>query len=411
LCAVPTTPAALAARIAHWALPEGAILAAVVVAPRVLAAPEPLGSVATFSAYAALAAGLFLGFRFRRPRLLLSLLVLTLAALRLPELPPPFSVGERIALQAVGVLLPLNLAAIALLPERGLFTRAGLVRLGIILGQAALVMAAVNAAPRAVAVALEARFLPGALTAWTPLGQPALAAFALAAVACGGAQLFESGQGGRAGLWALIAAALAVTSPPGSAVRTLSFAAAGLILVAAVIESSFFLAYRDVLTGLPARRALVDALERLAGHYTIAMVDVDHFKQVNDRFGHDVGDQVLRLVAGRLAGVENGGTAYRYGGEEFAIVFPGKSIADVQAELERVRQMIADASFRVRRLDRPRRKPSKVRRRSARAELAVTVSIGAAEAGGRGKPDDVIRTADRALYKAKEGGRNRVEVS
>ena len=67
--------------------------------------------------------------------------------------------------------------------------------------------------------------------------------------------------------------------------------------------------------------------------------------------------------------------------------------------------------FRVRRLDRMRRKPSKLKRRSPRAELEVTVSIGAAEAGGRGKPDDVIRLADRALYKAKEGGRNRVETS
>lgn len=408
---MPTTPANLASRLVHWALPEGVILAAAVVAPRVLAVPEPLGSVATFSAYAALAAGLFLGFRFRRPRLLLSLLLLALASLGLPQLPPPFSVSERIALQAIGVLLPLNLAAIALLPERGLFTRGGLTRLGLILGQAALVMAAVNAGPRAVAVALEARFLPAALTSWTTLGQPALAAFALAAVACGGAQLFESGQGGRAGLWALSAALLAVISPPGSAARTLYFAAAGLVLVAAVIESSFFLAYRDVLTGLPARRALVDALERLAGHYTIAMVDVDHFKQVNDRYGHDVGDQVLRLVAGRLAGVQGGGTAYRYGGEEFALVFPGKGLADVQAELERVRNEVAASGFRVRRLNRLRRKPATVRRRPPRAELAVTVSIGAAEAGGRARPDDVIRTADRALYRAKEGGRNRVEVS
>jgi diguanylate cyclase (GGDEF)-like protein len=235
-------------------------------------------------------------------------------------------------------------------------------------------------------------------------------AYALTIVACGGALMFESGQGGRAGLWALLASLLALVSPAGSAQRTLYFAAAGLVLVAAAIESSFFLAYRDVLTGLPAR-ALTDALDRLAGHYTIAMVDVDPFKHVNDRYGHDVGDQVLRLVAARLAGVGNGGTAYRYGGEEFSLVFPGKGIADVQDELERLRKLVADSTFRVRRLDRLRRKPSKVRRRSPRAELEVTVSIGAAEAGGRGKPDDVIRTADRALYKAKESGRNRVELS
>jgi diguanylate cyclase (GGDEF)-like protein len=408
---VRTQPAAVAARITGWLVPEGVTLAAAVVAAQALARPEPLESVAWFCAYAALAAGLLLGIRFHRPRLLLSILVLALAAYGLPDLPPPFSMGERIAYRAIALLLPLNLAALALLPERGLFTRAGLVRLGFILGQAALVAAAINAAPPSVATALAAQFAPAFLTSWTPLSQPALLAYALTLVACGGALMFESGQGGRAGLWALLASALALISPAGSGQRTLYFAAAGLILVAAAIESSFFLAYRDVLTGLPARRALTDALDRLAGHYTIAMVDVDHFKHVNDRYGHDVGDQVLRLVAARLASVEAGGTAYRYGGEEFSLVFPGKSVADVQEELERLRKLIAGSSFRVRRLDRLRRKPSKVRRRTPRAELEVTVSIGAAEAGGRGKPDDVIRTADRALYRAKEGGRNRVEVS
>ena len=405
-----TTPAAFAARLVGWLVPEGAIVATAVVAARVLATPEPLGSVALFSAYAALAAGLLLGIRFHRPRLLLSILVLALAARGLPDLPPPYSMGERIAYRAIALLLPLNLAALALLPERGWFTRAGLMRIGIILGQAGLVAAAVSAAPRSLADALAAQFAPAFLTSWTPLSQPALLAFALAFVACGGALMFESGQGGRAAIWALVASALALMSPAGGGVRTLYFAAAGLVLVAAVIESSFFLAYRDVLTGLPARRALTDALDRLAGHYTIAMVDVDHFKHVNDRYGHDVGDQVLRLVAGRLAGV-NGGTAYRYGGEEFSLVFPGKGVADVQDELERLRTLIAGSTFRVRRLDRLRRKPSKVRRRSPRAELEVTVSIGAAEAGGRAKPDDVIRSADKALYRAKDGGRNRVEVS
>jgi diguanylate cyclase (GGDEF)-like protein len=408
---VRTTPLAFASRIASWTLPEAAILAAAVVAPRVLASPEPLDSVARFAAYSALAAGLVVGFRFHRPRLLLSLLVLALAARGLPDLPPPYSIGERIAYRSIALLLPLNLAALALLPERGLFSRAGLFRLGVILAQAALVAAAIDAAPRSVATALASQFAPAFLSAWTPLSQPALLAFAVAAVACGGALLFESGQGGRAGLWALIASFLALGSPSGSNERILYFAAAGIILVVAVIESSFFLAYRDVLTGLPARRALTDALERLAGQYTIAMVDVDHFKRVNDRFGHDTGDQVLRLVAARLAGVQNGGTAYRYGGEEFALVFPGKEIGDVQPELERLRKVIAESGFRVRRLGRLRHKPSKMRRRAPRAELEITVSMGAAEAGGRARPDDVVRLADRALYRAKEGGRNRVEVS
>jgi diguanylate cyclase (GGDEF)-like protein len=400
----------LAARAVAWVLPEGAILAAALVTLRLVAGPEPLATVAAFTAYAALGAGLFLGLRYRRARLLLALLVLALAERGLPSLPPPFAPGERLAIQAIGVLLPLNLAALLLLPERGLLTRAGLVRLGAILGQAALVAALVSAPPAQVVTALDLRLLPGALTAWTPLATPALAACALAVAACALGLTFESGHGGRTGLWTLAVVLLGFSTDLAGPGPTLCLAAAGLMLVAAVVESSFFLAYRDVLTGLPGRRALIEALERLAGHYTIAMVDVDHFKRINDRYGHDVGDQILRAVATRLAEVGNGGTAYRYGGEEFALVFPGKGLADVTPELERVRGAVADRGFRVRRLDRPRRKPATPRRRAPRAQLEVTVSIGAAEAGGRPRPEDVLRTADRALYRAKDGGRNRVET-
>jgi len=230
------------------------------------------------------------------------------------------------------------------------------------------------------------------------------------AMACAAALPFESGHGGRAGLWALAAAFLALSGDPASPQATLYVAAAGLMLVTAVIETSFLLAYRDSLTGLPGRRALTDALERLGGHYSIAMVDVDHFKRVNDLHGHDTGDQVLRLVAARLATVGMGGTAYRYGGEEFAIVFPGRAMNDVRDELERVREVIASRKFQVRGLGRLRRRPSTPRARRPRAALEITVSIGVADAGGRGKADDVIHAADRALYKAKDGGRNRVEV-
>jgi len=75
---------------------------------------------------------------------------------------------------------------------------------------------------------------------------------------------------------------------------------------------------------LPSRRALIERLPSLGRRYTVAMVDVDHFKNFNDTYGHDAGDQVLRMVASRLGEVSGGGTAFRYGGEEFTILFPGK---------------------------------------------------------------------------------------
>src|SRR5207237_5805224 len=97
--------------------------------------------------------------------------------------------------------------------------------------------------------------------------------------------------------------------------------AASAILGLSMIETSYFLAYNDELTGLPSRRAFNEAIARLENFYSIAVVDVDHFKNFNDQYGHDTGDQVLRLVAARLAGVSGGGQSFRCGGEEFVVFF------------------------------------------------------------------------------------------
>ena len=186
----------------------------------------------------------------------------------------------------------------------------------------------------------------------------------------------------------------------------------GLILVVAVIEASHVMAYQDGLTGLPARRAFNEALQQLRGTYTLAMVDVDHFKKLNDRHGHDVGDQVLRMVAARLAKAPGGGRAFRYGGEEFALLFTGRTVAECLPDLEALRQDIEGRRFTIRRRLRPRRRPTAPRTGSGNARgVAITVSIGAAESNGRQKtPDRVIRAADQALYQAKESGRNRVRT-
>jgi diguanylate cyclase (GGDEF)-like protein len=171
------------------------------------------------------------------------------------------------------------------------------------------------------------------------------------------------------------------------------------------------MAFRDELTGLPARRALNDALQRVDGTYTVAMVDVDHFKKFNDTHGHDVGDHVLRMVATRLGNVTGGGRAYRYGGEEFAVLFPGKTAEQSAPHLEALRASVGNASFTKRGKDRPKEKPKSPRAKGAGAkELTVTVSIGAAQARGAALPAEVVKAADRALYRAKEAGRNRVEL-
>ena len=112
--------------------------------------------------------------------------------------------------------------------------------------------------------------------------------------------------------------------------------AGGLCLVWGLLRNTHAMAYRDDLTGLLGRRALGEGLDRLGRSYCIAMLDVDHFKKFNDTHGHDVGDEVLRMVSSHISRVD-GGTAYRYGGEEFCVVFPRRSVEEAAAALDVVR--------------------------------------------------------------------------
>jgi diguanylate cyclase (GGDEF)-like protein len=212
-------------------------------------------------------------------------------------------------------------------------------------------------------------------------------------------------------LWALLASFCALAAKPGS-ISTIYFSTAGLILIVAVIEASYVMAFRDELTGLPARRSLNECLLKMGRRYTVAMVDVDFFKKFNDTYGHDVGDQVLRMVASKLCAVTGGGKAFRYGGEEFAVIFPGKLMGETIPHLEQLRMAIGSAGFAIRGRNRPRKKPAKSKRgKGHQKRVSVTVSMGVAERKElHAKPHDVIKAADKALYRAKKAGRNRVST-
>ncbi len=256
--------------------------------------------------------------------------------------------------------------------------------------------------------------MPPSWFAWTPLADPALLAFLVAAGLMGAGQLLSPTSTGRSFCWSLLPAFLGLSAArAGNAgFSTFYFATSALILIIAVVEASYHMAYQDSLTALPARRALNEALLRLGSQYTIGMVDVDHFKRINDSHGHDVGDQVLKMVAAKLAQVGGGGRAYRYGGEEFAVLFPGKGAEECLPELEALRQVVEDATFILRSRIRSKRKKEKIlAERGPGKRVPVTVSIGVAERGNRySKPDQVVKAADRALYRAKDGGRNQVQT-
>jgi diguanylate cyclase (GGDEF)-like protein len=396
-------------RFGSWLVPEGAILAGTVVALELDRFGEPIRAFAQVYPYLVLGLGLVLALRFQRSRLVFALLGLALAEWALSE--APAGRAGRFVFQATALLLPLNLTAITLMMERGTFSGRGLVRLGVLLLQLGAVLAILRFAPDRGAAVVGARFLPAAWFNWTPLAQLPLFASLAAFTLTGVGVLFQATPTGRAFLWALLAAFLGLHAGRTGVAHTIYLATAGVILIVAVIEASYLMAYQDGLTGLPARRALTEALQRLGGRYTVAMVDVDHFKKLNDRYGHDVGDQVLKMVAAKLAHAPGRGRAFRYGGEEFAMLFPGRSVEECLPDLEALRQQIEDTRFRIRRRLRPRRRPKKVPEHPTGKHAVVTVSIGAAEPDGRRKtPEQVIKAADEALYQAKEAGRNRVRA-
>ncbi len=192
--------------------------------------------------------------------------------------------------------------------------------------------------------------------------------------------------------------------------------AAALLQVSGVLRSSHTMVYRDDLTGLLGRRALNERLKGLGPRFSLAMLDVDHFKKFNDKHGHDVGDEVLKMVASRLGKVGGGGTAFRYGGEEFCIIFPRRSAEECVDALEEVRQSIADYQMTLRNAgERPRKASDGQRKRGLMATrlksgtVNVTISIGLAERSDSAPTaDDVIKAADKQLYRAKQAGRNRL---
>ena len=168
------------------------------------------------------------------------------------------------------------------------------------------------------------------------------------------------------------------------------------------LDHSLELAVTDQLTGLHNRRYMTGQLEALmrrsvAGGEPVAvlMIDIDHFKTVNDSFGHDVGDEVLREFAVRLASnVRAVDLPVRHGGEEFVVVMPDTDLEAARRVAERIRLHVAGSPFRV---------------MNGEELLTVTISIGVAASSGAGDSSHaLVKRADEAVYVAKSQGRNRV---
>lgn len=391
------------------------LLLALILRSRVLEADPAYHRLLQLLPYVMLVMAAALSVFFNRARLFTAALLLLAVHAVLPQESPGLFTSPRhgAVFSLVSVALPLALLWLMFVNERGLRSGQGALVVVMVPALALIGWWAVSGADTGTLAWLQ-QYMP--LHPY-PGFMPSARAAGVMATALVAGMILLAGRGTEdvaalVGVMLLASVALALFDRHGM-VPTL-FGAAGLNLAVSLLRSSHEMAFRDELTGILGRRALNDRLKGLGRRYAIAMVDVDHFKQFNDTYGHDVGDDVLKMVARQIDDVGGGGTAYRYGGEEFGIVFPGKSAEQCVPHLEEVRRAVARYRLVVRdskSRDVPKKEARARRGRRGKPRgtgtVSVTISIGLAERDQHNAtPEDVIKSADGALYRAKEKGRN-----
>ncbi len=388
----------LAEPLFSWALPEGgaALLSALRALPLLL-----------FLLFA------YLALRLNGVTLLLSSLVYLTAWLALDRAGP----GLAFRACAYALTVPAGLTLLWAIGERRLLSGWSAARLAALALPLALLLLR-RAAPLAVRELFNLRLLPP-VPGWSlpDLALPLAGGLALLLAL---ARPDGDGPFRYALPWTLfpLLNALAIALQAGHSFRRVLAVNAAfifLILLYGLFRLYWQRVYLDELTGIPNRRSFNERLRALGPRYALAMIDIDHFKTFNDTYGHPEGDNVLRWVA-RHAAQATGGRAYRYGGEEFAVVFAGAREREAEAGLERLRRDLERSEFAIRSPGRPKRGGwSRLRRgrgEAGKVRVHITVSAGWARAGrGLRRPGDVLRRADEALYQAKKAGRNRVEAA
>ena len=320
-------------------------------------------------------------------------------------------VDSQLAFLLLVSLIPINYLFNLLLKERGILNQYG-VRRFVILAIQLYCIAWVLEHPYApLKEALTLGYFKYGLFKLTTITQPLIFAIAITGLII----LFRLLQTSSVLIAGILSSYIAIITAlhfhQQSQLAILFILLAGLLILISIIINAYSLAYLDELTNLPSRRALVQAMSTLGKRYCIAMVDVDHFKKFNDKYGHDIGDQVLKKLAGQLRQVRSG-KAFRYGGEEFALIFPNKNLHEARLFCNELCKAVENSPFMLRNKKRPKTKQqnTKVKQQDTKP-LKITISIGLAESSqDLLAADDVIKQADKALYKAKNNGRNQVAV-
>jgi diguanylate cyclase (GGDEF)-like protein len=303
------------------------------------------------------------------------------------------------AKSVIYILLPVNIVIFTLLDEKVILSLSGKLRISAILGEYLLIGYIIISENTGLVSSISSH--PVGIGKFAPVPIVPL-------LLCAAAFIFfmiriftRNISGDRLLLGVLVSVFLGMFSSNLKVSIPIFFSASGIMLLIYALRETYNLAYIDELTGLPSRRALREELMRIGGRYSIAMLDIDFFKKFNDTYGHDSGDYVLKLVGKSLKQVNGGGKAFRYGGEEFTIIFPGKSTSEAIPHLEKLRENIAKSRFPI--------SPESRKKTSSRKARGISITISGGTAGRCEKystPDEVLQAADAALYRAKEKGRN-----
>jgi diguanylate cyclase (GGDEF)-like protein len=403
------------------AVPAAILVAAMLVVVSGLALPPSLAGLNQVLPLTLMLAGVAMSVWYNRGRIFISAASLLVAfsgfsiALTYGE----SSIAARAVFAAMTILVPLNVTAGMLLPERGVIHHFNYRWLMLAVAETAIVAWIASAGRNALSglawstaldhwllksppmpiagrLALLIAFVVSVLCARPPAQDPVIRPIAITTPAM------------------LVAFFLACEWATAPMAFNAYMSAAAAMLLAGLLQESHRLAFRDELTGLRSRRAMEERLPGLGPSFVVAMVDVDHFKKFNDTHGHAIGDQVLKLVAARLDEAGGGTLAYRYGGEEFAVIFPDQTIEAALRHADAIRAAVEGYEMAIRGPDRPKSEQTGSVMRQSRSPtqyLSVTVSIGLAASDSVDVPAHaVLREADAALYRAKEAGRNRVSV-
>lgn len=382
------------------------------VAPQRAAIPKVFIITQDYLPYIIILPSLLLCFAFRLTRefnqLLILLVIYWTSVHFVWHNPYTLHVNKTLLLYAIAILLPANIIWHNVLKERGIVSRHGLIRLAGTAIQIMIVIALLWLGNKTTHRYLDVTLLSFLKLKGLVIPQLAVLGFIAAGLLVSIKAALNPSTLNINQFVFIAACCLLLQYGSNELYGSLFISMAAMTILIAILFNSYSLAFLDELTNLPSRRALKQQLATLDKRYSVAMLDIDHFKRLNDTYGHDVGDQILRMVASRIRHVPGAYKTFRYGGEEFTVLFPGKTLNEALINAKLICDAIAKAPFVLRGDRRPKKKPPFMTKRRALKKVDVTISIGVAQKTARHKTaQDTIKAADKALYRAKDGGRNR----